>query len=136
MADVFTQQKRSEIMSRIKGKDTKPEKIVRSLLHEMGYRFRLHVDNIPGKPDIVLARHHKIIFINGCFWHRHQICRKKKPPKTNAKFWLEKITKNVKRDKLIQKQLSVAGWRVLTIWECEASVIEVVKPKLVTFMKA
>lgn len=135
MADVFSKQKRSEIMSHIKGRDTKPERIVRSLLHRMGYRFRLHAAGLPGKPDIVLTRHRKIIFVNGCFWHRHETCRKKKPPKTNAEFWSEKIAKTCERDRLTRERLSVDGWQILTIWECETSDLATLETKLSTFMK-
>jgi DNA mismatch endonuclease (patch repair protein) len=136
MADVFSKEKRSEIMSRIKGKDTKPERLVRSLLHRMGYRFRLHVSDLRGKPDVVLARHRKVIFVNGCFWHGHQACRKKNPPKTNKKFWSQKILGNMRRDKLTRSELRKKGWRTLTIWECDTGNIEKIVSKLDSFMKS
>ncbi len=124
MADVFSQQKRSEIMALIKGKDTKPERIVRSILHRMGYRFRLHVKTLPGKPDIVLTRYRKIVFVNGCFWHGHKCRRNKALPKSNTDFWSLKIAGNRKRDRLVQKELEKDGWRVLIVWECETKSID------------
>jgi DNA mismatch endonuclease, patch repair protein len=119
MPDVFSKEKRSRIMSRIKGKDTKPEKLVRSLLHRMGYRFRLHVRDLPGNPDIVLPRHRKIVFMNGCFWHGHPNCKRAKLPETNRPFWEEKIGKNMKRDRSTLRKLRKTGWRVLVVWQCE-----------------
>ncbi|HDP34827.1 MAG TPA: DNA mismatch endonuclease Vsr, partial [Candidatus Hydrogenedentes bacterium] len=94
MVDIFTKEHRSHIMAQIKGKDTKPEKAVRSILHRMGYRFRIHVSFLPGKPDIVLARHRKVIFVNGCFWHGHKRCRRGTIPETNTDFWIRKIVSN------------------------------------------
>jgi DNA mismatch endonuclease (patch repair protein) len=135
MADIFTKKQRSEIMSRIKGKDTKPERLVRSLLHRMGFRFRLHVAGLPGKPDIVLVRHRKVVFVNGCFWHGHGACRKRNMPKTNKTFWIQKISKNKKRDELARRQLRKQGWRILTIWECETRDVEKAVFRLCLFMK-
>lgn len=135
MADVFSKLKRSEIMSRIKGKDTKPEKLVRSLLHRMGYRFRLHVAELPGTPDIVLPRHGKIVFVNGCFWHGHKLCRKGRLPETNTGFWQAKIEKNVERDKTAAQSLKNAGWQVLTIWECQTQNLGKLTLRLERFMK-
>lgn len=106
-------------MSRIKGKDTKPEKIIRSLLHQMGYRFRLHRPDLPGNPDIVLPKYKKVIFVHGCFWHGHKNCMRAKRPKTNEKFWNEKLSKNIKRDKKYPKELKKLGWRTLVVWQCE-----------------
>ena len=134
MSDVFSKEKRSEIMSRIKGKDTKPEKLVRSLLHRMGYRFRLHVATLPGKPDIVLVRHHKIVFVHGCFWHGHKKCRKGSLPKSNSEFWSKKIANNIERDKLSCVNLRKDGWRILTVWECETSNVSKLMSKLSSFM--
>ena len=123
-------------MARIKGKDTKPEKVVRSILHRMGYRFRLHVRNLPGKPDIVFSRHRKIIFVNGCFWHGHKACRKKTLPKSNRAFWSLKIGGNIRRDEQHRKQLKKERWRVLIIWECEISDVVKTESKLTKFMKS
>jgi len=134
MTDVFSREQRSSIMSRIRGKDTKPEMLVRSLLHGMGFRFRLHVADLPGKPDIVLTRHRKVVFINGCFWHGHRACRKKSVPETNKEFWEEKISKNRKRDKYVRRRLRACGWKTLTIWECETRNVEKMTGKLKSFL--
>ena len=119
MTDVFTKSKRSEVMSRIKGRNTKPELAVRSLLHRMGYRFQLHRADLPGKPDIVLPRYKTVIFVHGCFWHRHKECRFAYTPKSRTDFWLKKLESNVVRDQLVKADLERLGWRVITVWECE-----------------
>jgi DNA mismatch endonuclease (patch repair protein) len=106
-------------MSRIRGKDTAPERIVRSLLHRSGFRFSLRRMDLPGKPDIVLPRFHTIVFVHGCFWHRHEGCPNAVLPKTRADFWLEKLSGNVDRDQRIEDKLKKMGWRVLVVWECE-----------------
>ena len=106
-------------MSMIKGKDTKPEINVRKYLFSKGYRFRLHVKELPGKPDIVLSKYKTIILINGCFWHGHKNCRYFKLPITNREFWKEKIEKNIERDKKNKYLLEKQGWKVLVIWECQ-----------------
>lgn len=116
--DVHTTQQRSFNMSRIKGKDTKPEETLRKLLWKHGYRYRLHYKKLPGKPDIVFPSRKKVIFVNGCFWHKHK-CKYFKWPQTNAEFWKEKITGNVNRDKKNYKTLTELGWCYLVIWECE-----------------
>lgn len=118
MVDVFSPSKRSAIMSRIRARDTGPERVVRSLIHKHGYRFRLHCPDLPGTPDIVLPRHRKIIFVHGCFWHGHKGCRRGRLPKSNAGFWHAKITGNVKRDGRALRQLRRLGWQVLVVWEC------------------
>jgi DNA mismatch endonuclease (patch repair protein) len=123
-------------MAQIKGKDTKPEKLVRSLLHRMGYRFRLHDASLPGKPDIVLARHRKVIFVNGCFWHEHKKCRKGSIPTTNTEFWLKKISSTIKHDRSVRIKLKKEGWKILTIWECELRDIDRTMSKLDTFMNS
>ena len=107
-------------MARFKGKDTKPELLVRRALHAMGYRFRLHRRDLPGSPDIVLPRHLTIIFVHGCFWHQHEGCAVGKLPRTRQNFWSEKFTKNRERDAKVKAALEASGWRVLTIWECQA----------------
>ena len=119
MPDVHSPATRSFNMSRIRGKNTKPEVLLRSLLHRAGLRFRLHVADMPGKPDIVLPRYKAAVFVNGCYWHRHQGCRYCTTPATNADFWNKKFEGNVSRDANKQKQLQEAGWRVFVIWECE-----------------
>ena len=117
-ADVFSKKKRSEVMSLIRSKNTKPELYVRSFLHKKGYRFRLHQKNLPGSPDLVLKKHGVVIYVNGCFWHHHN-CGKYKIPKTNRKFWLNKFKNNKKRDRLNTLKLRKLGWRVYKIWECK-----------------
>jgi len=117
MADVVSKKKRSEMMSGIRGKDTKPEMIVRRGLHARGYRFRLHRKDLPGKPDIVLPKYRAAIFVNGCFWHGHD-CHLFKWPKTREEFWREKIGGNRLRDQATKIALEQAGWRILVIWEC------------------
>jgi DNA mismatch endonuclease (patch repair protein) len=119
MADVFDKEKRSKIMGLVRGKDTKPELIVRQFLHRNGYRYKLHDKKLPGSPDIKLTKYKTLIFINGCFWHKHQKCRPFILPKTNTEFWAAKIEKNVTRDRINQLTLNDAGWKVITIWECE-----------------
>ncbi|WP_418001394.1 very short patch repair endonuclease [Luteitalea pratensis] len=105
-------------MSRIKSGDTKPEIAVRSILHKLGYRFRLHDRSLPGRPDIVLKRHRVVVFVHGCFWHRHRGCPFAYTPKSNVPFWTAKFTDNVARDQVSTRQLRRDGWRVLVVWEC------------------
>ena len=119
MADILTREKRSWNMSRIKGKDTKPELLLRKLLHRRGFRFRLHDKKLPGKPDIVLPRYRTVIFVNGCFWHRHPGCRYSYTPKSRQEFWLSKFEATVKRDKEKEEKLKTDGWNVIVVWECE-----------------
>lgn len=109
---------RSKIMSRVRGKNTTPELIVRSVTHAMGYRFRLHRKDLPGKPDLVFPGRKKIVLVNGCFWHLHS-CERYKIPKTNEEFWLRKLKLNQQRDQVVEEKLKALGWSVLTIWECE-----------------
>jgi DNA mismatch endonuclease (patch repair protein) len=106
-------------MSRVRSKDTKPELKVRRAAHALGLRFRLHRKDLPGKPDLVFPKHKTVIFVHGCFWHRHPHCTKASQPKTRADFWNEKFAANVARDSLAEKELETLGWRVLTVWECE-----------------
>ena len=106
-------------MSRIRGRDTGPEKRVRSLLHRLGFRFSLRNQKLPGRPDIVLKGRKVAIFVHGCFWHRHTRCKNSVLPKTRSEFWLAKLNENVERDKRNALQLKQQGWKVLTIWECE-----------------
>ena len=117
MVDVVDVKTRSRMMSGIRGKNTKPEIRVRSLLHRQGFRFRIHVDSLPGKPDIVLKRYRAVIFVHGCFWHAHH-CHLFKWPSTRNEFWRCKIEGNKDRDYLNIQSLKESGWRVLTIWEC------------------
>src|SRR5687767_3965340 len=105
MADVFSREKRSEVMSRIRGKNTKPEIFVRKLLHRLGFRFRLHPKDLPGKPDLVLPRHSTVVFVHGCFWHQHLGCKEGRPPNSNQAFWTEKLNKNRERDERVRNEL-------------------------------
>jgi len=119
MTDVHEPEVRSYNMSRIRNKDTKPEMIVRRFLHKNGLRFRLHVKDLPGKPDIVLPKYKTVIFIQGCFWHGHENCKKYVVPKTRTEWWLEKISRNKINDAKIELNLISLGWKVIKIYECE-----------------
>jgi DNA mismatch endonuclease (patch repair protein) len=119
MADLFTKAKRSEIMSRIRSRDTKPEKSVRSLLRQLGYRFKLHVASLPGRPDIVLVKYRTVVLVHGCFWHRHSKCRYSYTPKTRVSFWTQKFAANQRRDRRVRAALKRLGWRAIVVWECE-----------------
>ena len=119
MTDVHEPEVRSYNMSRIRSKDTKPELIVRKYLFNNGYRYRLHVANLPGKPDIVFPKYKTVIFVNGCFWHYHKGCPYFVLPKTRTEWWLQKIKTTAARDKAAEITLQVMGWKVLFIWECE-----------------
>lgn len=119
MADIKSKEARSKNMSAIKGKNTKPEVIVRKYLFSRGFRYRINVSQLPGKPDIVLAKYKTVIFINGCFWHLHADCKYFVWPKQNADFWRNKITGNAERDKRNYNALIAAGWQVLIVWECQ-----------------
>lgn len=119
MVDIVSTERRSANMSRIRGKDTGPEIAVRSLLHRLGLRFRLHDKRLPGRPDLVLRRHRTVVFVHGCFWHRHLGCPQATTPSSNAEFWARKFSRNVERDQAVTNELQLAGWRVVVIWECE-----------------
>ncbi|MCP4373098.1 MAG: DNA mismatch endonuclease Vsr [Deltaproteobacteria bacterium] len=119
VSDIYSKEKRSELMSKVRAKNTRPERIVRSWLHKQGYRFRLYRKDLPGKPDIVLPKYKTVIFIHGCFWHRHQGCKKTTTPKTHADLWKEKFQKNIDRDRRNQQELQQLGWKVIIVWQCE-----------------
>ena len=119
MTDVHSKETRSYNMSRIRGKDTKPEMLVRKFLHKNGFRYRLHVKNLPGKPDIVLTKFKTVIFVHGCYWHGHEGCKYYVIPKTRTEWWIEKITRNKTIDVQSTISLQHAGWKVIEIWECE-----------------
>ena len=119
MADIFSQRKRSEIMSAVKGKNTSPERLVRSLAHRLGYRFCLNIRRLPGTPDLVFFSRCKAVFVHGCFWHGHSCKRGRRLPEANAAYWLEKISRNKARDRRDRKRLNRLGWKTLVIWECE-----------------
>ena len=134
MTDVFSVEKRSKIMSSIKSYDTQPELMIRSLIHRMGYRFRLRNASLPGSPDIVLPRHKKVIFIHGCFWHGHQKCKRSKRPNTNKEFWKHKLDNNVDRDKHQQRELNKLGWHYLVVWQCQIGKPETVRKRIKRFL--
>jgi len=117
--NIWSKEKRSEVMSRIRSKDTGPEKLLRSTLHRNGYRFRIHRKDLPGTPDIVLPKYKIVIFVHGCFWHFHKDCPDGRIPKSNIKFWEEKLLRNVERDCRDKKACEELGWKVLVVWECE-----------------
>lgn len=125
---------RSALMARVRGKNSKPELIVRRLAHALGYRFRLHRRNLPGTPDLVFPRLRKVIFVHGCFWHRHQGCQRATTPKTRAAYWQSKFAANIKRDALKEHQLKELGWNVLVVWECETFDPETLTARLAKFM--
>lgn len=118
-SDVFTPEDRARVMRAVKGKDTKPEMIVRRLAHALGYRFRLHRKDLPGKPDLVFPGRRKVIFVHGCFWHGHECARGSRQPKQNAEYWRNKIARNVERDADNLQALERLGWQTQVIWECE-----------------
>lgn len=117
--DIWSKEKRSECMSKIRSKGTKPELALRKALFARGFRYRVNDVKLPGKPDIVLPKYKTAIFLNGCFWHRHEGCKYAYTPKTNTKIWVDKITTNAERDKANAEKLTALGWNVLTVWECE-----------------
>lgn len=135
MADVFTQRKRSDIMSRIKGTNTKPEILTRKLVYSLGYRYRLHSNLLPGKPDIVLPAHQKIIFVHGCFWHGHLNCRRASLPSTNVRFWQQKIAGNKLRDSAVRRKLRRSGWKVLVVWQCQTKDVQKLRTRLAAFLE-
>ena len=136
MADNLTAEQRARNMSNIRSHHSKPEKLVRSLLHRLGYRFRLHSRSLPGNPDIVLPKYSAAILVHGCFWHRHPGCRGCTTPKTNLDYWLPKLEGNAERDKRHKKALAELGWKVLIVWECEIRNRERLKRKLLRFLKS
>jgi DNA mismatch endonuclease (patch repair protein) len=121
MADIVDRATRSRMMSGIRAGNTKPERTVRSFLHRAGLRFRLHSRSLPGTPDLVLPRWRAVVFVHGCFWHRHPGCPKAYAPKSNRQFWMTKFRRNVTRDATTAAMLEAAGWRVFTVWECQLS---------------
>jgi len=130
--DKLSQASRSENMRRIRSTGMKPELAVRSIAHRMGYRFRLHAKDLPGKPDLVFRSRRKVIFVDGCFWHGHDCKEGRRVPKSNVEYWLKKIARNKQRDAEARTMLEATGWRVLVIWECERR--EQVRDKLRSFL--
>jgi DNA mismatch endonuclease (patch repair protein) len=133
VTDNRTPESRSALMARIGGKNTVPEITVRRLLHGLGYRFRLHPKNLPGKPDIVFPSRRKVIFVHGCFWHAHG-CRIGRPPKSRLDYWLPKLEANRQRDQAKAAELQTMGWTVFTVWQCETKKIDALAGSLVAFL--
>jgi DNA mismatch endonuclease (patch repair protein) len=134
--DRISREHRSWNMSRIRGRDTRPEVAVRSVLHGLGWRFRLHRKDLPGRPDIVLVRHRTVVFVHGCFWHRHARCRFAYNPKSNRAFWISKFGSNVARDRRDRGRLRRLGWRVIVVWECQAADRAALTRRLGTALKS
>ena len=134
--DKISPEKRSWTMSQVKNSNTNPEKRVRSLLHSLGYRFRLYDKKLPGNPDIVLNKYKSAIFVHGCFWHRHEGCKKSTTPKSNTEYWSKKFIDNVYRDKSNIEDLINLGWSVLIIWECETSDMKTLQHTIENFLSA
>jgi len=137
MVDTLTTAQRSERMGRIRGKDTKPEKVVRRLVHGMGYRYRLHRKDLPGCPDLVFPRYKKVVFVHGCFWHRHPdpTCQLARLPKSRLDFWQPKLEGNHQRDEANQAAILALGWRFMIVWECELKDIENLASKIQSFLE-
>ena len=129
-----TDPQRSRVMRAVKGKDTGPEMSVRRMLHKLGYRYRLHRKDLPGKPDLVFPGRRAVVFVHGCFWHGHDCKRGARTPKTNTEYWTAKIHRNVERDAQAIKDLETAGWRVIVVWECELRDPDKLQHRLVAFL--
>jgi len=136
MTDVFTRDVRSRIMASVRSRDTAPEMLVRRMVHRLGFRFRLHRRDLPGTPDIVFPRLHKIIFVHGCFWHMHARCTRAELPATNRSFWRTKISRNAERDRKDQRQLRKLGWQVLVVWQCDTKEITLLERQVRKFLLA
>lgn len=121
-------------MAQVKGRNTGPEKAVRSLLHQLGYRFRLQRSDLPGKPDIVLPKFKTVLFVHGCFWHRHPGCKRATTPASNRDYWDKKFARTVARDAKNERELADMGWRVLVVWECELKDMDALEGKLTSFL--
>lgn len=134
MVDVLTPEQRHRNMAAIKSKDTKPELIVRRLVHSLGYRYCLHRKDLPGKPDLVLPRHGKVIFVHGCYWHMHSCKYGRVQPKTNAMFWQKKRQSNVDRDKRDVRKLRRLGWKPLVVWECQTRDLSKLRSRIERFL--
>ena len=136
MADTLSEKERSLRMALIRAKDTVPEMAVRKLVHSLGYRYRLHSSAIPGKPDLVFASRKKMIFVHGCFWHRHpdRACKLARMPKSRLEFWGPKLEKNRQRDEHVASELAKNGWNVMTIWECQLADMAIVAEQVRSFL--
>jgi len=136
MTDTFTAEKRSQIMRAVRGVNTTPELIVRRAVFAMGYRYRLHAPELPGKPDIVFRPRKRVIFVHGCFWHQHRCPRGNRQPKTRREYWDKKLARNVARDRRNRRQLNKDGWKVLVVWECQTKDLEKLGRRLKRFLDA
>lgn len=134
MPDTFTPEERSRIMAKVQSENTSVELKVRSFLHRLGYRYRLHAKHLPGKPDIVFPRSHKVIFVHGCFWHQHESCVRAKRPTSNTDYWNKKLDRNIVRDRANMVALREQGWDVLVVWECEVAHFSILAEKLIEFL--
>ena len=133
--DTLSPERRSELMSRVRSKDTKPEMRVRRLVHAMGYRYRLHYRGLPGSPDLAFPKRRKAIFVHGCFWHRHENCRRNRTPKTRREFWSTKLERNRLRDLDNGSKLRDMGWDVLVVWECETQEAAGLPGRIMSFLE-
>jgi len=134
--DNLSRTERSEIMGRVRAKNSRPELVVRKIIFALGYRYRLHAKDLPGHPDIVFRKRRKVIFVHGCFWHRHDGCALARMPKSRLDFWRPKLEGNKERDKRTEKALKKDGWKVLTIWECQSNKIEKLESRVRRFLDA
>lgn len=134
--DTVSAERRSEIMSHVRGAHTAPELAVRRMIHGLGFRFRLHRRDLPGRPDLVFPGRHKVIFVHGCFWHRHQNCALARMPKSRVEFWRSKLDGNAKRDDRNERALRRAGWGVMTIWECQTGDLARLAARIGRFLNA
>lgn len=134
--DRYSPAERRSLMAKVRSKDTHPELVVRRLTHGLGYRYRLHVRSVPGSPDLVFPARRKVIFVHGCFWHRHQCRRGRSMPATNRAFWEQKFKRNRERDRQIGRVLSKDGWKVLVVWECQLKDMEALAHRLVQFLES
>lgn len=132
--DTFNPTARSALMCRVRGKDTQPEMIVRRLAHRLGYRFRLHRRDLPGRPDLVFPARRAVIFVHGCFWHQHDCSRGARRPMSNTAYWHPKLDRNIERDREAREQLEIQGWRVLLLWECEMRDDDQLSHRLISFL--
>lgn len=134
MTDTISREQRSKVMALVRSKDTKPEMAVRKLVHRLGFRYRLHGQKLPGRPDLVFKKRKKVIFVHGCFWHRHENCNHARMPKSNTDFWIEKLNQNKIRDDKNVETLAQLGWENLIIWECEIRDIVELEKRIIVFL--
>jgi len=128
--DTFSKEERREIMRRVHSTDTSAERTIRSLLHAMGFRFRLHRNDLPGKPDVVLPKYRSVVFVHGCFWHRHPACSRASTPAENREYWLPKFERTIRRDQRTTSELRERGWNVVIVWECELKDADALRRRL------